>query len=55
VRACIPRMKVKDIPCAAQVDLCGPLEARGSQCVRLRVLLGLGAQKAGKQGLVLTL
>jgi hypothetical protein len=55
VCACIPQRKVKDIPWAEEVDSCGPLEAPLSQCVCLHAVLGLGAQKAGKPALLLTL
>jgi hypothetical protein len=51
----IPQMKVKEFVCREEVNSCGPLEAPGSQCVHLRVLLRLGTQKPGKQALVLTL
>jgi hypothetical protein len=48
-------MKVMEFLCLEEVNSCGPLEAPGSQCVRLRVLLRLGTQKPRKQALVLTL
>jgi hypothetical protein len=47
-------MKVKEFVCREEVNLCGHVEAPGSQCVHLRVLLKLGTQKPGKEPLVLT-